>query len=446
MTKRTILKIEQFGEQECGPVRKIVGLLAPKSFCHLVDVIDLSANPRSAKKGAVTTDIETSLIENPELFPAKTKGILLASSFYKELERKRFEFTFVDPETEGLLDGGHNALAIGRFILQQLGISESRLRKVKDWESFAQAWDENRQSISKVEDILDFLVPVEIQVPRLMTDQSLIDEFKSSLLEIGSARNNNVQLTEETKANKQGLYETLKNSLPSAISENVEWKSNDGGFIKVRDLIALTWVPLSLLSLPGQIRVNPNQIYRNKAVCVENFNKLLKHDEVSTTVEGGYDYQIVNESIESAIKIGAQMPMLYDALFEKFPDAYNKSGGSFGKISAVKLYQSGKEKENPNKYVKSPIKTPYLRKNVASTCPDGFLIPFIYGMRSLMSVDSQGIVSWAHDPQKFIDRSLVSALKSYRLAIELGNWDPQQVGKKISAYDFAESAIKNSLT
>jgi hypothetical protein len=443
MIKQVTLKIEQCHEQEYGPVRKILGLLGPKSFAHLIDVADLSANPRSAKKGAVTADIETSLKESVELFPSKTKGILIASSSYKALERQRYNLVFADPETEGILDGGHNALAIGRHILNESGISESDLKKVRDWESFDLAWKARRQEIAAIEELLEFHVPIEIQVPVRMNDQITVDEFKSSLLEIGSARNNNVQLTEETKANKQGLYETLKQELPASISNNVEWKSNDGGEIKVRDLVSLCWIPMSLLDLPDNIRVAPNQIYRNKAVCVEAFNKVMKHPDVSTTVEGGYEYQILNDSVLSAIKIGASLPLLYDEIYKKFPEAYNKSGGSFGKISAVRMFDAEKTGDKNPKYLKSKPKTPFTKSEVLYTCPDGFLVPFIYGMRSLMKKEN-GIISWSLDPYKFIQENMLQAMKSYRLAIELGDWDPQQVGKKISAYDFAESAIKNS--
>ena len=445
MSKQLILKIDQCSEQEYGPVRKIIGLLGPKAFAHLIDVADLSANPRSAKKGAVTEDIESSLRETSELFPAKTKGILLASSSYRVLERQRYQLTFVDPDTEGLLDGGHNALGIGRHILRQAGLSETDLNKVRDWESFERAWKVNRQAVSDIEDLLDFHVPVEVQVPVRMSDPAAVDEFKSSLLEIGSARNNNVQLTEETKANKQGLYEYLKECLPPEISDRVEWKANAGGEIKVREVVALCWIPLSLLELPSGIRVNPNQIYRNKGVCVEAFNKLLKHEEVSTTVEGGYDYAIFNESIKSALRVGATLPGIYDEIFKRFPDAYNKSGGSFGKISAVKIFDPEKSKESNQKYLRARPKTPFLREDVSYTCPDGFVVPFIYGMRSLMKVDPSGIVVWQKDPHEFIKSGMVNAMKSYRLAIELGDWDPQVVGKKISAYDFAESAIRNSV-
>jgi hypothetical protein len=445
MSKQLILKIEQGSEQEYGPVRKILGLLNAKSIAHLIDVADLSANPRSAKTGAVTEDIETSLRESAELFPAKTKGILLASSAYRALERQRYQLTFVDVETEGLLDGGHNALAAGRHILREAGLSERDLKRIRDWDAFSIAWKENRQAISEIEDLLEFHMPVEIQVPVRMSDQGSVDDFKASLLEIGSARNNNVQLTEETKANKQGLYQVIRENLPSTIANRVEWKANDGGDIKVRDIVSLCWIPLSLLDLPDGIRVNPNQIYRNKAICVDAYNKLMKHPDVSTSVESGYEYELINDSIRSAIKIGASLPEIYDLLFEKFPDAYNKSGGSFGKISAVKLYAEDKIGEKNPKYLRTMPRTHFFKKEVHYTCPDGFLIPFLFGMRSLLSVSGDGIISWNVDPHEFIKKNLVTAMKSYRLAIELGNWDPQQVGKKISAYDFAEGAIRTSL-
>lgn len=445
MTKNVVLRVEQRSEQECGPVRKIVGLLSPSAFVKLVDSIDLSANPRSAKKGAVTEDIETSLRETIELFPAKTKGILVAASQYRALERNRYELGFVDDETEGLLDGGHNTFSIGRHILREAGLAESKIAKVRNWDSFKAAWNEHRDEIEDVIDLLEFQVPVEIQVPLIMSDPTSVDDFKSSLLEIGAARNNNVQLTEETKANKQGLYEDLKDALPSRIAERVEWKSNDGGDIKPRDILALCWIPLSLLDLPDGISVNANQIYRNKGVCVEQFNRLLKHPSVSTTVEGGYDYELQSESVRSAIRIGASFAALHDEIYALFPHAYNRSGGNYGRISAVKIYDPEKIGDGNSKYLKRPARTPFFRKDVNYTCPDGFSTPLLYALRVLINVDNEGVVTWGRDPHEFLKNRLTDILKSYRLAIELGNWDPQQVGKKMSAYDFAESAVRNLL-
>ena len=444
MTSQVILKIEQCGEQVYGPVRKIIGLLGPKAFCHLIDVADLSANPRSAKRGSVTSEIETSLDETPDLFPAKTKGILLASSSYRVLDRQRYQLNFVDTDAEGLLDGGHNALAIGRHVLREAGLQPGELKKISDWDDFVSSWKSKRQAISEVEDVLDFHVPVEIQVPAHMQDQGVVDEFRTSLLEIGAARNNNVQLTDETKANKQGLYDELKGFLPAELANRVEWKANEGGEIKVSEIVALCWIPLSKLTLPDGIRVNPNQIYRNKGVCVEAFNELLRHDKVSTKVEGGYERKLENESVRSALRIGANLPDVYDQLVRQFPEAYNKAGGSFGRITAVRMYDSEKAKEN-KKYLKKKPHSPFYGREMSYTCPDGFVVPFLYGMRALMQVDDKGLVSWRHDPTAFLASRLVEVMRSYKLVIELGDFDPQKVGKNISAYQFAESTISAAL-
>jgi len=441
MNKSLIIKINQCSEQVVGPVRKLYGLLPPKSLVQLLDTDDLAANPRSAKKGSVTADIEDSLKTSPELFPAKTKGILLASSSYKVMERDRYQLSFVEPETEGILDGGHNALSAGRFILREAGLSDRDLNRIKDWDDFRKAWIANRNAIGEIIDLLDFEMPVEVQVPANMQDEDVLETFRSSLLEIGAARNNNVQLSEETKANKKGFYDTFKEHLPASLAGEVEWKTNDGGRIKVRDIIALCWIGLSKIELPEGIRVNPNQIYRNKAVCVAAFNKLLEHEEVSTPTEGGYAHKLHNKAVKSAVQIAGVFPELYDMLYEQMPNAYNKSGGSFGKISAVKIYDPDKAADKNPKYLRSRPTTPFYQKNADYTCPDGFIVPLLYGFRALLKVDKDGLLAWKTNPQAFLSKYFVDIMKSYRLVFEMATWDPQKVGKNISAYEFAESTV-----
>jgi hypothetical protein len=444
MTKSLIIKVDQRAEQVSGPVRKILGLLQAKAFNQLVDVTDLSANPRLARKGSVTQEIETSLSESPELFPAKSKGLLIAATSYQDFERDRVRLTFQDPDVEGLLDGGHNALATGRFVLREAGVPETQLSRAKDWKSFQQIWIANRKAVEAVEDVLDFKIPVEIQVPASMTDDDVVNEFRSSLLEIGAARNNNVQLTDATKANQEKLFDELRAALPDEISAQVEWKSNDGGRIKVQDIVALAWIPLSRLDLPAGLSVNPNQLYRNKAVAVDAYVRLLKHKDVSRAEENGYGYELANASVASALEAAGRLPGVYDAIFEVFPEAYNKAGGSFGKISAVRIFDEEKIGERNPKYLRQRPKTPYFQKEVKYTCPDGFIWPFVYGLRTLLSVDGDGLISWREDPVEFVKDRATEIMRSYRAVIELGEWDPQKVGKNLGAYDFAEKAIANA--
>jgi hypothetical protein len=209
----------------------------------------------------------------------------------------------------------------------------------------------------------------------------------------------------------------------------------------VRDIIALAWIPLSKMELPGGIRVNPNQIYSNKAVCVSALNKLLEREEVSTPTQGGYQYTLQNKAVKSALQISGAFPELYDMLFEDIPNAYNKAGGSFGKISAVKIYDPEKAAEKNPKYLRSKPTTPFYEKATQCTCPDGYIVPLLYGLRALLTVDKDGLLTWNTNPQAFLSRHLVDIMKSYRLVLDMAQLDPQKVGKNISAYEFADSAV-----
>lgn len=114
-----IIKFDFPGEQTVGEITKVVGLVAAKYMVPIIDALDLEANPRSSKTGSVTSDIQESIETDPMIFPFKTKGILLAASQYECLERNRYKITPENRSFEGILDGGHNTLAIGLYILQR---------------------------------------------------------------------------------------------------------------------------------------------------------------------------------------------------------------------------------------------------------------------------------------------------------------------------------------
>ena len=105
-TSRTIIRFEQAAEQADGAIKRIIGFVTAKDTLKLLDDATLEANPRSAKANNVVSDIIDSVREDPKIFQFKTKGILLGTSEFTELDRKRFELHFNDPAYEGLLDGG----------------------------------------------------------------------------------------------------------------------------------------------------------------------------------------------------------------------------------------------------------------------------------------------------------------------------------------------------
>lgn len=320
-----IIRFENSSEQTVGEVSKIVGLVKARFFISIIDCLNLEANPRSSRTGAVTDAIQETIENSPDLFPFMTKGVLLASSNYERLERGRIKITPENPAIEGILDGGHNTLAIGLYILKQAleYHGESLPRGSKSWDDFKKLWNDKNSLIKAYasetrkdedNDDLSFLVPVELIVPRDMNRPSCVYEFKSNLLEVCEARNNNVELQLPAKANQKGYFDDLKNLLKehnADIANRVGWKPNNGGDIKVQDLIALTWIPLNLISPVREEHsserklepVAPNKLYSSKGACMRQFERLMNSPDVTGELSENYKRELLNDEVRSAFKI-----------------------------------------------------------------------------------------------------------------------------------------------
>lgn len=438
----------QVAEQVEGPVRRIIGFVKARNMLPLFDAADLEANPRSAKAGPVTDAIIESIVETPETFPFKTKGVLVGASNYERLERNRYELKFENLHIEGILDGGHNMLAIGTHILR-LATGNEKLRLPR-WPDFKFAWEKNHDLVtvlrkSTSEDSgdgpLDFLIPLEILVPLDRDDPVIMNDFTSSLLDICAARNNNVELRLETKANQKGFYEEFQRFLPTAIADRVEWKTNDGGDIKVRDLIALSWIPLSLVDLPEdedgrQIEAPvPQNIYRNKGECVKLFDRLMSSPAVSKKTGGEYRHELHNTQVGSALAIAAQIPVLYDRIYRLFPDAYNDGTGRFGGLTVVKQAKD----------LRSKPTTHFTDQPVSYSYPDGLIMPLVYGLRSLIERAPDGKLRWKIDPELFLDDCFQSIVKKYRVIMDAFRADPQKIGKNEGSYDLVLDGFETEL-
>ena len=438
-----LIRFETVQPQTEGPVTRLVGFVRARNLLPLLDAADLEANPRTAKTGPITADIIESIERTPELFPFKTKGILVASANCRELERRRYHMTFENPAIEGILDGGHNTLAIGIHILATAYGDQKAARKIKSWPDFKAAWIEAREQIDALKASaasgeggpLDFLVPVEVLIPADADDAMSLEAFTSSLFEIGAARNNNKQLADEAKANKKGLYDYLRSQLPAEIAKRVEWKTNEGGEVKVRDLVALAWIPLSSATLPtGVSAPRAADIYSGKGKCSSAFDTLMVHPDVSTATADG-THELHNTVIGSALKIAADMPALFDRLYRTFPGAYNRNQGSFGLLRAV----------TPAEKLKTRPTTPYGKTAVGYRYPDGFIVPLVYGLKALITTDSDGYLLWKTDPHAFVENHLDEIVRKYKVLIQAFGGDPQKIGKNDGPYALAYDAFETEL-
>lgn len=454
-----IIKFDHPSEQTVGNVTKIVGLVEARYFVAIIDSLNLEANPRSSKTGNVTDAIQETIANSPELFPFMSKGILLASSSYEKLERNRIKITPDNLQIEGILDGGHNTLAIGLYILGQAleYHGESINKSTKNWDTFKELWLKSRDKVKaylnaiqkgEIKNKLNFFVPVELLVPSNMNDEECVYSFINNLLEICEARNNNAELQLTAKVNQKGYFDDLQKMMEDhnpLIAKRIEWKTNEGGEIKVQDVVALSWVALNLIepvrdeNLERKIKpVAPNKLYSAKGACLKQFEKLMSSPDVTGTAEDGYHSVLLNDEVRSAFEVAVEFPDLYDYIYENFPKQYNANGGKFLAINACK---------DLNKNRKTKV-TPYKGKKIDILSPDGYITPLFYGLQALLGkkeVNGKKQIYWTQPPMSFLQDNFPRIVKDYMGNLELCNYDPQKVGKAIKVYDDALKTFKMAI-
>lgn len=472
MKNSIILRFSDFAKQPAMNkndqevrIQRIIGFVEGRNILPLFDELDLDANPRSSKVGHVTGDIVDTLATTPELFHFKSKGILLGSARYQELDRKRFRLSFEDRAAEGILDGGHNMLGLGLHMLKS-HMPDKEWKRIKFWDDLKGAWSNYRDDIDAAKDELEFLVPVELLVP-VAIDEDAIDAFLMPLLDICAARNNNAQLTLEAKSNKRGFYDAIKDRLPTEFGARVEWATNSWADdeekrpIRVRDLIAQAWIPLNCLSEaselprddtvspPRRLSVTPQNIYRNKGECSAKFDSLMTNPKV--THQDGARHTLHHEGVASALSILSDLPQLYDDIYANFPEAYNSHNLRFGANPVVKIYDPDKRRELKEQgkdvkgYTNVQPSTPFYRTPVKYNYPEGLIAPLFYGLKGLMVVND-GRVAWAvDDPRDFVKRHVNEIAGSYKLVLDLGRWDPQRVAKNPASHEFAVQQFQSAL-
>lgn len=439
MSTEVIVRIQDAAHQK-HRLQKITGNIALASLIDVIDTLNLDANPRLAKTGNVTSAIQDSLTLESEIFHFMTKGILLAASDVVELERSRFRLGIDDPQLEGILDGGHNTLAAGRQILEDVlkaekGVDkideiETTLKPIKTWEDLKTAWETHSNLLDKHRGaVTKALIPVEVIFPGEGPDA--YEFFQEKVLVINAARNNNAELTIETRANKRGFYDEIRANLDQVLVDQVEWKTNDGGRIKIRDLVALALVPLSLLPFKAvrTIAGNPAMLFSSKGQCIQIYNELLNEEGVVAEVKGNI-IEVVNPSVKSALRLMKDMPRLFDLIYEKMPTSYNATGGKFGKIDHVVMASDGKK-----------CRTRYYRHPVQYTYGEGYIYPLVYALSALIKNDN-GVLSWMTNPDKFITTRLDEIMKSFYSMIQGLSFDPAKVGKQNGAYNLAKQMFE----
>jgi len=442
MTKSNIIRIFHATEDDFNAITRVTGYLKGKHLLQLFQPTILDANPRKPKANRVTSEIIDTLKGTPELFQFKSKGLLIGTASVVDLERNRYKVNF-SKGTEGILDGGHNMLSIGIYLIES-ATGQDWSRKIKTWDDLMGVWDEHIEDIRELEDELDFYVTTELLIPTDESDETL-EEFRIAMIDICAARNNNAQLSLEAKANQKGFYDEIRsrfeNKVPT-LAKRIEWKlneweSDDRTPIRVRDIVSLAWIPLSLLeqedclSEEEEFKLNPTLLYSSKAKLSEHFDTLMSQEDIASQQKNG-KYELHNTSVGSAFDVLNDMPELVDWMHVNLPKSYNRCGGKFGKITAVKKPKRG------------TASTPFFKDPCEFKVPDGFIAPLVYGLGAIMQVENCK-VSWKTPPKPFLEKHFDKIVEGFNMAITMSNYDPQKVGKDKGSYNLASQQYKFAL-
>ena len=429
MPNQVTIKTECAYIQEHPQINKVLAVIDATNLAKLIDVVGLTANPRKSKKNRITTAICETLRQSPSELRFKSKGMLISSSSCIPNQRGRFTLSFEDDKFEGVLDGGHNMLAVGLFILEEYfgDDANKKLRSIKNWDDFIEVWNSCKDDLQEVLSVFDFEMPVEIIYP----NDKYQAEFPDFVFEISDARNNNASLSAGTKADHRGYYDVLKRMLDPEVDKNIEWKDGDGGRIKRDDIVAMSLIPLLALQNAGKLKtstpqINPIAIYSSKGKCVDTFSDIF---EKYSNDQG----EVVDPLFLSAMSLLAELPGLYDRIYELFPDAYNSHSPGFGRMDCVRIYDSSKKSDK--KYTRKQPRTKYYARECKNGYPDGFIIPIFAALCELMSIREDKLTWKTPDPAAFLEEHFDESVKLLVSAIKDNGYNPNKVGKSRGAYE-----------
>ena len=348
--------------------------------------IPMATNPREQKlTSGVAKAIEDSLSSNDGYFHLKNRGIVISAakvSFNNAKELVTLEFD--DDTTQGNIDGGHTYKIICQHKTDE--------RKLDQYVQF--------EVMTGVEDIIE---------------------------DLARARNTSVQVDEKSMAELANKFDPVKEALEGmpfykriAFKQNQTFVDPETGkkskMIDAREIVAiLTMFDINRFTENNQ----PTQAYSGKGQMLKIY---LENPE--------YYRKFVN--------VAHDIFDLFDTVEMEFPDAYNASGGRYGR-KKYSGYKEGKECVGKSKFGLNDL---------AYKVPDGFLYPVVAAFRTMIVENSEtGKFEWVSgiDPVTIWDKvknELVDRVMSF--AGSIGD-NPNSVGKDPNIWAFAYLTVKNAI-
>ena len=431
------LRFVEATDIEIGGIRRVVGVTRVKDLISLITIATLDSNPRKPKRNDITESICKELRSQDFLFTYKTRGLLVGSANAIPVDSHKFRLEIEDQQIEGILDGGHNTLAIGLVILEAATGRPSEIGRIQDWKEFKQNWLENINAIStwaksaELGTFHDMLIGLEFILPIDVESKDSVDLFKRSIIDICSARNTSTPLKTSTMLGKLGLLDPLKQRLVEPYLSRVQWEQNGQGVVKSDDLISMTLVPFKALLRYFTIENKSgramtvkagNSLYAGRTAGVRNYGELMQSDKI-TKRTNDYKREIFGSEIESVFDLAAQLPEIYDRIYSLFQEAFDKNSDRslMGLPSIVEW----------NTRHRAHLRLPYSGEEIPGVFPEALIQPILRGLEYLIGFDRQkNRLYWTREPISFIEAHIDEIVKPIPKAfIETYNCAPDLFGK-----------------
>lgn len=416
-----------------------VGYIEPQDIVEIIKHVNLGSNPRTPiRKSLVVPEIIKTLEHDPQKFPLKSKGILVAagraiSNKLDHTEENRI-VKFSNSENEGILDGGHNLLAAGLHILSNNTIDTIDTSRIENWEDLQEAFN----SIQNISTQNKFLMPIEII--SLSQDEIGGEPIRDIFASISSARNFNTELKHSAIANYAGYYNYLKSVLSSDCLRRISWRQNEDGINDVDLVIRLAWSVLSIIDFEDEelnsLKINGAEAFSDPDKAIKNYSQIISNKKTSKKINNlSKSIEIYDKKVLSALDMVNDILESYDIIYENYQFAYNKSGGKFGKLNYV---------------ANQPEKTglPFSTKEFSGKYPhEAMIFPIIFSVRQLVGKYPEqspkaGQLGWLTRPQDFFSNidNLSKIIGDYRLAYDL-NSNINAIASNEAAYDEIENTV-----
>lgn len=403
MIARLKLEPAQFAELEIPshdkrkhPVQSFV--LMPSLANWQGGVLPSKINPRSHDpenlKSHVAHSIKRTILEQPEEFSFANRGVtLVAHSLTYDRRSKIAEIHISDPETEGLIDGATSDTVIGET--QKLLLGER---------VFADVTEED--------------MPEQLRKANLRVEVVVGLNDREKVGSMAEGRNTSVAVKGWSLADFRGSFDPIKEMLEaenSPFKEKIGYEENSGKSINILDVISLMTLFHREFNERDEFNQNraPVSAYSSKGRMPQRFED-----------------EDLKEGYLALLPILPDILSLYDYIHSTFDRAYDKAykGNSrLGRRRGVESYV----KENPHILPLTGTPTSYVISK-------GILFPTLNAFRALVtyfkSGEHKGEAKWVMDPKEFWDTHGHLLVATVMLELESIGGNPNQLGKRPSAY------------